>query len=324
MKNSKYTLGVDIGGTNVRCGAVSSDGKVVEVLKFKTWDYIVAENFVERLADDIVSLIRKYDIGDGKRVSVGIGAPNGNYYRSTIEFAPNLPFKGVFELGKMLTKSLSSRFMEADIVLTNDANAAAMGEKIYGKAKEISDFMMITLGTGVGSGVFVDNKLLYGFSGFAGELGHTIIVPNGRLCGCGRRGCLETYCSAKGIARTAAELLDSKYYDFSLLDIETGEPTGAEEINKAAEKGDELALKCFDITAKHLALGLSNAVALTSPEKIFIAGGLSNAGKKLFNPLRAYFNEFLYPVFRKTVSIEQSGLPENRAAILGAASLTAF
>ena len=125
MKNSKYTLGVDIGGTNVRCGAVSSDGKVVEVLKFKTWDYVVAENFVERLADDIVSLIRKYDIGDGKRVSVGIGAPNGNYYRSTIEFAPNLPFKGVFELGKMLTKSLSSRFMEADIVLTNDANAAA-------------------------------------------------------------------------------------------------------------------------------------------------------------------------------------------------------
>lgn len=324
MKNSKYAIGVDIGGTNVRCAAVSIDGEVIEVLKFKTWDYLMAEAFVERLADDIGLLINRYDICDGKKVNVGIGAPNGNFHRSTIEFAPNFPFKGVFELGKMLTRSLSSRHIEADIVLTNDANAAAMGEKIYGNAKEVSDFMMITLGTGVGSGIFVDNKLLYGFSGFAGELGHTIIVPNGRLCNCGRRGCLETYCSAKGIARTAMELLDSKYGDFSLLDRKNGKGIGAEEISKAAEEGDSLALKCFDITAKHLALGLSNAVALTSPEKIFIAGGLSKAGEKLFQPLRTYFNDFLYPVFRKNVSIEQSGLPENHAAILGAASLTAI
>lgn len=324
MKDSNYAIGVDIGGTNVRCAAVSIDGEVIEVLKFKTWDYLMAEVFVERLADDIGLLINRYDICDGKKVNVGIGAPNGNFHRSTIEFAPNLPFKGVFELGKMLTRSLSSRHIEADIVLTNDANAAAMGEKIYGNAKEVSDFMMITLGTGVGSGIFADNKLLYGFSGFAGELGHTIIVPNGRLCNCGRRGCLETYCSAKGIARTAMELLDSRYSDFSLLDRKNGKDIEAEEINKAAEEGDSLALKCFDITAKHLALGLSNAVALTSPEKIFIAGGLSKAGEKLFRPLRTYFNDFLYPVFRKSVSIEQSGLPENHAAILGAASLTAI
>lgn len=324
MKDSNYAIGVDIGGTNVRCAAVSIGGEVIEVLKFKTWDYLMAGDFVERLADDIGLLINRYDICDGKKVNVGIGAPNGNFHRSTIEFAPNLPFKGVFELGKMLTRSLSSRHIEADIVLTNDANAAAMGEKIYGNAKEVSDFMMITLGTGVGSGIFADNKLLYGFSGFAGELGHTIIVPNGRLCNCGRRGCLETYCSAKGIARTAMELLDSRYGDFSLLDRKNGKDIGAEEINKAAEEGDSLALKCFDITAKHLALGLSNAVALTSPEKIFIAGGLSKAGEKLYRPLRTYFNDFLYPVFRKSVSIEQSGLPENHAAILGAASLTAI
>ena len=321
MNNTGCVIGVDMGGTNVRCGAVSAQGEVIEVLSFKTRDFPSEEGFVERLADDIETLVRKHGFGNGSKANIGIGTPNGNYRRASVEFAPNLPFKGVFEIGKMLRQSLSCRMITADIALTNDANAAATGEKIYGKAKELDDFIMITLGTGVGSGIFANGKLLYGSSGFAGEIGHTIIVPQGRLCLCGRRGCLETYCSARGIVRTAEELLESEHAP-SLLDALKGKTFEATEIDKAAEKGDALATECFKLTARHLALGLANAAAITSPKKIFITGGLSRAGEKFFNPLRAYFNDFLYPVFRNGIGIEPSGLGDGHAAILGAASLT--
>ncbi len=320
METMKYAIGIDLGGTSTRTGLVSQDGKVIETLRFKTWDFEKEEDFVEKLFQDIVTLREKYDFRP-QLLKIGIGAPNGNFYSCSVEIAPNLPFKGIFPLGERLEQRLALEGINAKVFLTNDANAAAMGEKIYGNAKSVSEFLMITLGTGVGNGVFVDNKLVEGEWGFAGEAGHTIVQPEGRACGCGRCGCLETYCSATGIVRTAKELLDKDTADSLLRAIKREELT-AKEISDAADKGDKTALQCFDITAKYLAMGLANAALITSPEKIFISGGLSKAGDKLFVPLKKYFEQFLYPVFRNRISIEPSALSDNEVAILGAASLT--
>lgn len=314
-----YTIGIDLGGTNTRIGLVEEDGKIVEVIKFKTYDHKELNDFVETLSEAIVSIAQKYNLPK-ECIKAGIGAPNGNYYNGTIEQAPNLPFKGIVPLVNLLKESLKTKSYSAKVVLTNDANAAAMGEKIYGKAKNVRDFVMITLGTGVGSGIFVDNKLVYGKSGFAGEAGHAIVQPEGRACGCGRHGCLETYCSATGIVRTAKELLKNES-TLSLLRAINQDMITAKDISEAADKNDPLALRCFDITARYLALGLANVAVITSPEAIFISGGLSKAGEKLFKPLREYFEQFLYPVFRNTISIEPSALEDNEVAILGAASL---
>lgn len=314
-----YTIGIDLGGTNARIGLVEESGKIVEVIKFKTYDHKELNDFVETLSDNIVSIAQKYNLPK-ECIKAGIGAPNGNYYNGTIEQAPNLPFKGIVPLVDLLKESLKTKSYTAKVVLTNDANAAAMGEKIYGKAKNVRDFVMITLGTGVGSGIFVDNKLVYGKSGFAGEAGHAIVQPEGRACGCGRHGCLETYCSATGIVRTAKELLKNESMP-SLLRAINQDMITAKDISEAADKHDALALRCFDITARYLALGLANVAVITSPEAIFISGGLSKAGEKLFKPLREYFEQFLYPVFRNTISIEPSALEDNEVAILGAASL---
>ncbi|MDY4862540.1 MAG: ROK family protein [Candidatus Onthomorpha sp.] len=314
-----YTIGIDLGGTNTRIGLVEEDGKIVEVIKFKTYDHKKLNDFVETLSEAIVSIAQKYNLPK-ECIKAGIGAPNGNYYNGTIEQAPNLPFKGIVPLVDLLKESLKTKSYSAKVVLTNDANAAAMGEKIYGKAKNVRDFVMITLGTGVGSGIFVDNKLVYGKSGFAGEAGHAIVQPEGRACGCGRHGCLETYCSATGIVRTAKELLKNESTP-SLLRAINQDMITAKDISEAADKNDAMALECFDITARYLALGLANVAVITSPEAIFISGGLSKAGEKLFKPLREYFEQFLYPVFRNTISIEPSALEDNEVAILGAASL---
>lgn len=314
-----YMIGIDLGGTNTRIGLVEEDGKIVEVIKFKTYDHKELNDFVETLSEAIVSIAQKYNLPK-ECIKAGIGAPNGNYYNGTIEQAPNLPFKGIVPLVDLLKESLKTKSYSAKVVLTNDANAAAMGEKIYGKAKNVRDFVMITLGTGVGSGIFVDNKLVYGKSGFAGEAGHAIVQPEGRACGCGRHGCLETYCSATGIVRTAKELLKNESTP-SLLRAINQDMITAKDISEAADKHDALALRCFDITARYLALGLANVAVITSPEAIFISGGLSKAGEKLFKPLREYFEQFLYPVFRNTISIEPSALEDNEVAILGAASL---
>lgn len=314
-----YTIGIDLGGTNTRIGLVEASGKIVEVIKFKTYDHKELNDFVETLSEAIVSIAQKYNLPK-ECIKAGIGAPNGNYYNGTIEQAPNLPFKGIVPLVDLLKESLKTKSYTAKVVLTNDANAAAMGEKIYGKAKNVRDFVMITLGTGVGSGIFVDNKLVYGKLGFAGEAGHAIVQPEGRACGCGRHGCLETYCSATGIVRTAKELLKNESTP-SLLRAINQDMITAKDISEAADKHDPLALRCFDITARYLALGLANVAVITSPEAIFISGGLSKAGEKLFKPLREYFEQFLYPVFRNTISIEPSALEDNEVAILGAASL---
>lgn len=321
MAQTEYVIGIDLGGTNTRIGLVNSNGKIIDTIRFSTTQYKDIEPFVEQLSQSIISLAEKYGLSKDA-IKVGIGAPNGNYYNGSIELAPNLPFKGIIPIKAMLEENLKSRSCSANVVITNDANASAMGEKIYGNAKDVNDFLMITLGTGVGSGVFVDNKLVYGESGFAGEAGHAIIQPEGRLCGCGRKGCLETYCSATGIVRTAKELLQTKSEDSVLRQIKIDDIT-AKDISDAADQGDELALECFDMTAKYLAIGLANAAVLTSPKKIFISGGLSKAGEKLFKPLKEYFEANLYPVFRNRISIEPSGLEDNEVAILGAASLVA-
>lgn len=321
MAQTEYVIGIDLGGTNTRIGLVDSNGKIIDTIRFSTTQYKDIEPFVEQLGQSIISLAEKYGLSKDA-IKVGIGAPNGNYYNGSIELAPNLPFKGIIPIKAMLEENLKSRSCSANVVITNDANASAMGEKIYGNAKDVNDFLMITLGTGVGSGVFVDNKLVYGESGFAGEAGHAIVQPEGRLCGCGRKGCLETYCSATGIVRTAKELLQTKSEDSVLRQIKIDDIT-AKDISDAADQGDELALECFDMTAKYLAIGLANAAVLTSPKKIFISGGLSKAGEKLFKPLKEYFEANLYPVFRNRISIKPSGLEDNEVAILGAASLVA-
>jgi glucokinase len=247
---------------------------------------------------------------------IGIGAPNGNYYNGTIEFAPKLEWKGIIPVVQLMKK----HFPSVSVVLTNDANAAAIGEMIYGYAKEEKDFIMITLGTGVGSGIVSGGRLIYGHDGFAGEIGHTIYDPNGRLCGCGRKGCLETYASASGIVKTAVELLKKTDTPSELRKFKTEEIT-AKMIGEAANLGDEIAIETFEITTRILGLKLADSVAHTSPSSIYIFGGVAKAGNELMKPLKRHFENSLLEIYRNKIKIRLSGLPENDAAILGAAAL---
>jgi glucokinase len=310
-----FTVGIDIGGTTSVIGLVDSDGRIVRRVTIDTPGHPVASDFFNSLAD----AIEKFD--ELQSVSavlngIGIGAPNGNYYNGTIEFAPNLEWKGIVPVVEMLQK----RFPDTLIKLTNDANAAALGEMIYGNAKGVKDFIMITLGTGVGSGIVVDGKLVYGHDGFAGEIGHTIYDPEGRLCGCGRRGCLETYASAGGLLNTAKELLADSDKQSILRETPLNE-LKPKNIGEAAQNGDSLALEAFDITAKILAIKLADSVAHTSPSVIYIFGGLANAGDVLMKPLKKYFEEYLLQIYKNKIKLMLSGLPANDAAILGAAAL---
>jgi glucokinase len=249
-------------------------------------------------------------------MGIGIGAPNGNYYSGTIEFAPNLNFKGVVPV----VDHLKARFDYEVIVLTNDANAAAMGEMMYGGAKGMKDFIMITLGTGVGSGIVANGELIYGHDGFAGEIGHTIVDPAGRECGCGRQGCLETYTSAPGIKRTVSELLSTMNDPSELRDISYND-LSAKMIDSKARKGDVIALEAFDYTGEILGLKLSDAVAHTSPEAIFLFGGLAQASELIFEPTKKYLEQFLLAIYKGKVKLLPSELPPGEAAILGASAL---
>lgn len=315
----KYSIGIDIGGTNTVLGLVDEDGNVLETLSISTKNFDVTEIYLDEITRNIILLIDKCDNKEAIK-GIGIGAPNGNYYNGTIEYAPNLNFKGIIPVKKYIESKLKERDYELTVTITNDANAAAIGEMIYGGAKGLKNFFMITLGTGVGSGVVVDGKLVYGYDGFAGEIGHTIVQPEGRLCGCGRRGCVETYSSVTGIRKTAIELMENTNTP-SLLRMLPEEEIGGKTIYEAAIKGDELALKCFDITAKMLAIGMANAVAITSPEKIFLFGGLTKSGDLLMTPLKKYFEESLFVVFQNKIELKLSQLNENNVAILGAAAL---
>ncbi|NLA24403.1 MAG: ROK family protein [Bacteroidales bacterium] len=303
-----YVLGVDIGGTGTKIGLVNSKGEIISQTSIKTKSYPTIENFV----DDVFA---KADIlAEGRKISgIGIGAPNGNYYNGCIENAPNLPWRGKIELAKLFEDKRGVKTL-----VTNDANAAAIGEMIFGAAKGIEHFIYITLGTGVGSGIVSGGEMIYGHDGMAGELGHAISVQNGRQCGCGRKGCLEMYASIRGIVITMQELIAENPHASKLENIEN---FNSKQIYEAAINGDKLALKAFDKTAEILGLALANAVAFSSPSHIFIFGGLANSGEILLKPLRKYFEENLLNVYQNKVKIELSALPDSDAAILGSAAL---
>ncbi len=313
----RYALGMDIGGTNSVFGIVDREGHVVCCDSIKTQEYTLIDDYVEAVSTGVESLIAQ--VGGKEMVEgFGIGAPNGNYYKGTIELAPNLPWKGVIiPLCEMFEKRLGLRTR-----LTNDANAAALGEMTYGAAKGIKNFIMITLGTGVGSGIVIDGKMLYGSTGFAGELGHVIVnrTPQARLCGCGRRGCLETYCSATGIARTARERVIAMAEPSLLRELDVMKIT-SKDIYDAAVKGDAMAISIFRETGTILGRALADMVAFSSPEMIVLFGGLAKAGDYIKKYAEEALEENLLPIFKGTVRIEMSGLKDCDAAVLGASAL---
>ncbi len=313
----KVSVGVDIGGTNTAIGIVDEAGKVIAKNSIPTPEH----GDIDKYMDDLSAAIRKL-LNSADEIftvlGIGVGAPNGNYYQGTIEYAPNLSFKGVVPVVELLTK----RFPELDyIALTNDANAAAIGEMIYGGAKGMKNFVMYTLGTGVGSGLVVNGDLVYGHDGFAGECGHTTLIPDGRLCGCGSKGHLEAYCSAPGMKRTAFELLVKYNAVDSLLATKSFKELDSKAIFDAAEQGDKVALEVFELTGKYLGQGLADTVHNLSPEAIFLFGGPTAAGDYIFKPTKESMEEHLLPIFKDKIAILPSQLDRGDAAIVGASAL---
>ena len=308
----EIVAGIDIGGTNTVYGLVDRTGNVVAESSLKTTDYPEIGDFVTALVSAINKLLLS---GQYKLLGIGIGAPNANYHKGTIELAPNLAWKGIVPLADLIRKKI-----DVPVIVTNDANAAAMGEMIFGGAKNMKDFIVLTLGTGLGSGIVINGQMVYGHTGFAGELGHTTVVQGGRACGCGRKGCFETYASASGLVRTVLLLLSEMREDSILRDVPPSELT-SKKIAEAAVKKDPVALKAMDYTAEKLAFGIYNAIGFSSPEAVFLFGGLANAGEMLFEPVRKYVDMNVQPIFRGTVKILPSGIPESNAAVMGAAAL---
>ena len=310
-----YSIGIDIGGTNTDIGLVRDDGRCMAKKNLPTNKYYDASVYVSDICDKIKDLMGENEMTaiDG----IGIAAPAGNFYTGCIENATNLNFKGVIDLAALFHDHL-----DVPVVVSNDANAAAYGELVYGGAKGMKHFVMFTLGTGVGSGIVVDGKLVHGKTGGAGELGHAILIPEGRPCGCGRKGCLETYTSATGIRRTALEMMEANPdYDGALRKVDPKELT-SKMVGDAAKYGDSLAIKVFEKTGYWLGIALANAVAFSGPEAIFLMGGPVKAGEVLLKPTRESFKKHLCFVYDGSVDIRVSELPDNDAAILGAAALT--
>lgn len=305
--------GVDIGGTNTIIGLVDSEGRIIAEERLSTPDYAFADDFVIALDEKLKSM--ESGLRDINIAGIGIGAPNANFNKGTIELAPNLRWKGIIPLVK-----LTERRTGLKTRITNDANAAALGEMLFGGAKGMKHFIILTLGTGLGSGIVVDGEVVYGHTGFAGELGHMTVAEGGRVCGCGRRGCLETYASATGLVRTVLALLSDRRDQSTLRDLKSTDIT-SRRVAEAAAAGDVIAVEALDQTARMIALGIANAVIFSSPETIFLFGGLAKAGEALTGPVRKYADELVQPVFRGTFKIEPSGLPEANAAILGASAL---
>lgn len=312
-----YTIGMDIGGTSTVFGIVDESGNIIASNSVKTQCYFKLDDYIDTVSNSIKQMMRSAQLTTCDIKGLGIGAPNGNYYRGTIEYAPNLPWKGiVIPLAELFRASLGG----IPVTVTNDANAAALGEKKYGVAKDIDHFIMITLGTGVGSGIVIDGKLLYGHDGFAGELGHVIVRPEGRLCGCGRRGCLETYCSATGIAATARERLNETDMPSVLRSIRSEELT-SKDIYSAAMMGDELAINIFNETGTILGEALADMVVFSNPEAIILFGGLAKAGDFILCPTQAAMEAKMLNVFKGKTRLLLSELKDADAAILGASAL---
>lgn len=311
----KLAIGIDIGGTGTKYGIVDRDGNVLFSGEMSTKKHKEIEPFIDELHAHLQVLIEKAG-GLDRMLGIGVGAPNGNFYSGTIEYAPNLPWKGIIPLANMMSEKF-----KLPVTLTNDANAAAIGEMMYGAAKGMKDFIMITLGTGVGSGIVANGELIYGHDGFAGELGHTIVIPDGRLHeGTGKKGSLESYASATGVRLTSLELLENSNEE-SLLRSVNKEELDSKAVYEAAIKGDKLALEIFDYTGKILGLALANAVMFSSPEAIILFGGLTKAGDLILKPTRKNMEENLIQVFQNKVKILVSHLKESDAAILGASAL---
>lgn len=310
----QVALGIDIGGTNTTFGLIDRAGVYIADATIGTQKYEDVKDYMRELCLQINNLLDPYR-NNVELVGIGIGAPNGNYYKGSIEFAPNLPWHDVIPLCDMMKEY----FPGMPIFLTNDANAAAIGEMVYGGAKGMKDFIMVTLGTGLGSGFVANGKLIYGSDGFAGELGHTIVSPNGRQCGCGRNGCLETYVSATGVKRTAYKMMAKYNYPSDLRTVPFNEMT-AKMVCDAALKGDMIAINTFKYTGKMLGEALANMIAITSPEAIFLFGGLTKAGDLLFEPTRDHMEMNVLKIFANKVKLLPSQLDKN-AAIYGAAAL---
>lgn len=310
----QVALGIDIGGTNTTFGFIDREGNYLADGNIETQKHEDINDYLKELYLEIEKVLDPLR-DELEMVGIGIGAPNGNYYKGSIEFAPNLRWHDVIPLCDMMKEY----YPALPIYLTNDANAAAIGEMIYGGAKGMKNFIMVTLGTGLGSGFVANGELIYGHDGFAGELGHIIVSPNGRQCGCGRQGCLETYVSATGVKRTAYKMMAKYNYPSELRTIPFNEMT-AKIVAKAAEKGDMIAINTFKYTGKMLGEALANAVAITSPEAIFLFGGLAKAGALLFEPTKDHMEINLLKIFSNKVKILPSQLDKN-AAIYGAAAL---
>lgn len=312
-----YTIGLDLGGTNAVFGIVDEHGTILESTSIKTRQYTTAEDFVAAGVAALTPVIERVG-GQNKIEGMGIGAPNSNYYDGTISFAPNIAWahECVVPLARMFSDRLS-----IPVAITNDANAAALGEMEYGVARGMKNFIMITLGTGVGSGIVINGQMVYGSDGLAGELGHVIMKrENGRLCGCGRRGCLEAYCSATGVARTAREFLEATA-EQSLLRGMKPEDITSLEVSKAAAKGDALALRVYEFTGKMLGEACADFTTFCSPEAFVFFGGLTKAGDLLMKPLTKSYDESVMPIFRGKTKFLVSSLEGAGAAVLGASAI---
>ncbi len=312
-----YVIGLDLGGTNSVFGIVDSRGEIKATTAIKTQGYDKVEDYVDACVTALEPIIEQVG-GIGMIKAMGIGAPNGNYYNGTIEFAPNLSWghDGIVPLAAMFKERLG-----IPVALTNDANAAAIGEMIYGVARGMKNFIVITLGTGVGSGIVINGQLVYGCDGFAGELGHVIVRrENGRPCGCGRKGCLETYCSATGVARTARELLATTTQPSLLRELDPEKITSLD-VAIAAGKGDKLANEIYEFTGRLLGEACADFAAFSSPEAFIFFGGMTKAGDLIMKPIEKAYGENVLKIFKGKAKFLVSGLEGSSAAVLGASAV---
>ncbi len=308
-------IGLDLGGTNSVFGIIDREGKVLTTTSIKTQGYQNVESYVEDSVKSVMQIVEQ--VGGMEKINaMGIGAPGGNYYNGTIEQAANLAWaKGVVPLADMFASRLN-----IPVAITNDANAAAMGEMIYGEAVGMKNFVELTLGTGVGSGIIANGQLIYGCDGFAGELGHMVVEPEGRPCGCGRKGCLETYCSATGVVRTTVAMLEESTEPTSLRDIPR-EELSSYEVYKAAMAGDAMAKEVFRQTGRRIGVACANIATFLSPEAFIFFGGLAQAGDLLFHPMEEAYNENVLSLYKGKAKFLKSGLDGAKAAVLGASAI---
>jgi len=314
-----YVIGLDLGGTNAVFGIVDQRGDIKATTAIKTQQYDTAESFIEAAVCALQPIIEQVG-GMEKIKAMGIGAPNGNYYKGTIEIAPNI--KWAHDCVVPLAQMFSEKLDNIPVAVTNDANAAAIGEMVYGVARGMKNFIVITLGTGVGSGIVVNGQLVYGCDGFAGELGHITMVrgEEGRVCGCGRKGCLETYCSATGVARTAREMLAKSDRPSLLREIKPEDITSLD-VSIAAGKGDELAKEIYEFTGHMLGEACADFATFCSPEAFIFFGGMAKAGELIFDPIKKAYNEHVMPVYKGKAQFLVSGLDGASAAVLGASAI---